>query len=196
MSEKSRIEKVILMEGLTSGQFAQEIGIQNSTLSHILNERNNPSLDVMKKILSRFQNINADWLILGQGPMLRQESHSQMPSLFGEEDEILSETESYASEETENNLSDFSTIQKKVLRSVPEPTYARLRQERTTTDNQENTAATHTNQHDKSEPNNIPSSKQIESVDFDMKQSVIVDKKVVKIILYYSDNTFQEFDSK
>ena len=50
MSEKQRIEKIILLEGLTSGDFAKEIGVQTSTLSHILNERNRPSLDVMRKI--------------------------------------------------------------------------------------------------------------------------------------------------
>lgn len=49
MTDKSRIEKIIQTFEMADGQFAQEIGIQNSTLSHILNGRNRPSLDVIKK---------------------------------------------------------------------------------------------------------------------------------------------------
>ena len=60
MDEKDRIEKVMLTEGMNSAQFAAEIGIQGSTLSHILNGRNNPSLDVLKKVLNRFRTVSSD----------------------------------------------------------------------------------------------------------------------------------------
>ena len=108
MDEKIRIEKLMQHEGMTSGQFAQEIGIQNSTLSHILNNRNNPSLDVMKKILNRFPLINSDWLILGQGAMFRQESHSQMPTLFGFEDESSSLSDILVEKSADNSFRSFS----------------------------------------------------------------------------------------
>jgi len=49
MEEKDKIEKIMQAENLNSAQFATEIGIQGSTLSHILNGRNKPSLDVLKK---------------------------------------------------------------------------------------------------------------------------------------------------
>ena len=55
MDEKERIEKIMLKEEMNSAIFAAEIGIQGSTLSHILNGRNNPSLDVLKKILTAAQ---------------------------------------------------------------------------------------------------------------------------------------------
>ena len=72
MTDKSRIEKIIQTFEMADGQFAQEIGIQNSTLSHILNGRNRPSLDVIKKILRRFPEIDPDWLIFGHSSMLRK----------------------------------------------------------------------------------------------------------------------------
>ena len=111
MSEKVRIEKVMQFVGLTSGQFAQEIGVQTSTLSHILNDRNKPSLDVMKKILNRYQNINAEWLILGQGSMQKKETHSQAPTLFGEDDVSESISDSNLFDEVEKNDTEKFSIQ-------------------------------------------------------------------------------------
>ena len=83
MTEKERLETLMRHEGLSLSQFANEINIQGSTLSHIMNGRNNPSLDVVKRILDRFPSINPDWLIFGREPMRRQISKSQeIPSLF------------------------------------------------------------------------------------------------------------------
>ena len=49
-----RITQIMEREGLTSSKFAEAIGIQRSAMSHILNGRNNVSLDVLIKILSKF----------------------------------------------------------------------------------------------------------------------------------------------
>ena len=84
-TERDRIEKVMEKEGLNATQFASEIGIKAPTLSHILNGRNNPSLDVMKRILDRYRTISSDWLILGVGPMYREIKQPQMLPLFSEE---------------------------------------------------------------------------------------------------------------
>lgn len=65
----NRIKELILKEGLTSGSFADAIGVQRSSMSHILNGRNNPSLDFVVKTLQYFPNINSDWLLLGTGSM-------------------------------------------------------------------------------------------------------------------------------
>ena len=64
---KSRIKDIINDEGLNSAQFAGEIGIAPSSLHHIISGRNNPSLDVIQKILQRYPQLNADWLINGKG---------------------------------------------------------------------------------------------------------------------------------
>jgi len=82
MSEKDRIELILQQEGISSGQFAAEIGIQSSTLSHLLNNRNKPSLEVIKKILNRYPEISSDWLIRGEGSMYRDSKKSQPLNLF------------------------------------------------------------------------------------------------------------------
>lgn len=71
MNERQRLEQIIESEGLTAKQFAEEVGIQAGTISNIVNGRNNPSLDVMQRVLNRFRTISSDWLILGIGSMYR-----------------------------------------------------------------------------------------------------------------------------
>jgi len=56
-------------EKLSPTQFATEIGVQRSALSHVLSGRNNPSLDFMMKIKARYPDLNLDWLLLGKGRM-------------------------------------------------------------------------------------------------------------------------------
>ena len=62
---------VLLMKslGLNPTQFADEIGVQRSSISHILSGRNNPSLDLVTKILNRFKDVDSNWLILGKGSL-------------------------------------------------------------------------------------------------------------------------------
>jgi transcriptional regulator with XRE-family HTH domain len=64
-----RIKQIIEKEKLSPTQFASEIGVQRSALSHVLSGRNNPSLDFMMKIKTRYPDINLDWLLLGKGKM-------------------------------------------------------------------------------------------------------------------------------
>lgn len=71
MSEKERIEQVIKSLGLTARQFAAEIRVQPGTISNMMAGRNNPSLEVMKRIMQRYPTINPEWLIAGNGEMWR-----------------------------------------------------------------------------------------------------------------------------
>lgn len=73
---KQRIQEIMDREGMSPGRFADAIGIQRSALSHILNGRNNPSLDVLMKILSRFNYLSTDWLIFGKGEMMKNSAPS------------------------------------------------------------------------------------------------------------------------
>jgi transcriptional regulator with XRE-family HTH domain len=69
-----RIKEIILKEGLTSGSFADLIGVQRSSMSHIINGRNNPSLDFITKTIQRFPKINPEWLLTGEGEMYRSDA--------------------------------------------------------------------------------------------------------------------------
>ena len=72
MNMRDRILKIMEREGLTPSKFAESIGIQRSAMSHIISGRNNPSLDVLLKILERFTYVDSDWLLFGKGEMIRE----------------------------------------------------------------------------------------------------------------------------
>jgi transcriptional regulator with XRE-family HTH domain len=71
---KEQLLKILESEGLTPAKLADEIGVQRSSISHILSDRNKPSFDFILKILNRFSGINAEWLITGKGNMIKGES--------------------------------------------------------------------------------------------------------------------------
>ena len=83
---KERILEFLKKENKTSSQFADEIGVQPSSISHILSGRNKPSLDFIMKMLLKYPDLSTDWLIFGKDEMYRlSENLSDRP---GEEDQI------------------------------------------------------------------------------------------------------------
>ena len=60
-----RILELIKNKKLTPSQFADEIGIQRSGMSHIISGRNNPSLEFVMKVLKRYPDIKPEWLLYG-----------------------------------------------------------------------------------------------------------------------------------
>jgi transcriptional regulator with XRE-family HTH domain len=67
-----RITQLMEEKKLSATQFSDEIGIQRSSLSHVLSGRNKPSLDFMLKIKNRFPEIDLEWLLLGTGQMFSE----------------------------------------------------------------------------------------------------------------------------
>jgi predicted transcriptional regulator len=70
MDINKRISQIIEHLGYNKTTFAQKIGVSQPIITHITNGRNNPSLEVIQKILTNCHEINPEWLILGTGEML------------------------------------------------------------------------------------------------------------------------------
>ncbi len=86
----NRIKKIIEENNLSNSEFAEKIGIPKSSVTHLLSERNNPSLDIIIKISEAFENISTDYLIFGQENQVKPTiQHSN--TLFSELDESISE---------------------------------------------------------------------------------------------------------
>ncbi|RFC55110.1 XRE family transcriptional regulator [Brumimicrobium aurantiacum] len=66
MSISERLQMVIKMNGMTNAAFADKVGVQRSSISHVLAGRNKPSIDFIQKTLNTFPKVNADWLITGK----------------------------------------------------------------------------------------------------------------------------------
>ena len=77
MSEQDRLFALMESKGVNAKEFSRETGISAATMSNILNGRNKPSLEVMQRVLNRYRNVSANWLILGIGPMYVQKTNSQ-----------------------------------------------------------------------------------------------------------------------
>ncbi|NAY91028.1 helix-turn-helix domain-containing protein [Muricauda sp. JGD-17] len=62
-----RLQRVIEHYGLTVSAFADHIGVQRSSVSHVLSGRNKPSLDFVMKLVKTYPEVNLYWLLNGKG---------------------------------------------------------------------------------------------------------------------------------
>jgi transcriptional regulator with XRE-family HTH domain len=60
-----RIKQLMHDNELSAAAFADTIGVQRSSISHILSERNKPSLDFILKILHAYPSVSVEWLLKG-----------------------------------------------------------------------------------------------------------------------------------
>ena len=92
MEIKDRIRMIMEREKVPPKVFAKTIGVQQSTLSHILNGRNKPSLEVVMKVHQKYDYVNLEWLLYGKGEMIASAEDASavssngdyQPSLFDE----------------------------------------------------------------------------------------------------------------
>lgn len=66
---KDRLAHILRAKNLTASQFAELMEIQPSNVSHLLNGRNNPSLDFLIKLKELFPEYSFDWIIMGKKPI-------------------------------------------------------------------------------------------------------------------------------
>lgn len=62
-----RLQKVMDYYGLTSSALADKLNVQASNISHLLSERNKPSLDFILKLTEQFPEIDVYWITQGKG---------------------------------------------------------------------------------------------------------------------------------
>ena len=75
---KERILEFLKAENKSSAQFAEEIGVQPSGISHILSGRNNPSLDFILKMLDKYKYLSTEWLLFGRGQMYNSNQNADL----------------------------------------------------------------------------------------------------------------------
>jgi len=79
---KERLIQLLDLEQLTPSKFADLIGVQRSSISHVISGRNKPSFDFLQKTLKAFPGLNASWLMLGEGSMYEQMGRQVSGNLF------------------------------------------------------------------------------------------------------------------
>lgn len=126
MDLTDKIKQILIDKNLTPSLFADEIGIQRSSMSHLLAGRNKPSLDMVQKIVKRFPDLGINW-ILDEEPL---------PAIAP------------------------TTLSESVLESRKKVT---------------------------------PASQPVQPNVVKEKPVVLPEKKIEKVLIFYSDGTFQEF---
>ena len=84
MDVTKRVKKIIEYYNISAVDFANKVGIQKSSVSHLLSGRNKPSFDFVNKLASAFEDVNIDWFITGKGKMIiRDDKIHGAPSTTG-----------------------------------------------------------------------------------------------------------------
>ena len=71
-----RLEIILDYYSLNASAFADKIGVQRSSMSHLLSGRNKPSLDFVMKILEVFPEVDLYWILNGTGSFPKTESQT------------------------------------------------------------------------------------------------------------------------
>ena len=78
-----RLQKVMDFYTESASSFAERIGVQRSSISHILSSRNKPSLDFIMKLLHSYPEIELHWLLNGKGtfPVLQEKQENILENI-------------------------------------------------------------------------------------------------------------------
>ncbi|WP_338877119.1 helix-turn-helix transcriptional regulator [Spirosoma sp. SC4-14] len=159
MTINDKIKQILIDKNLTPSYFADEIGVQRSSISHILSGRNRPSFDIIQKIIRRFPELGYEWIMEEESsPATAQPTGSSYPS---------------------SRPSTRSTVEK------PDPFTPRI------------SYATTQPIGARSQRNEIPPSAPLAStasaVPLEDSATATAEKKVERILIFYSDGSFREF---
>lgn len=167
MEINERISVIMEHYNISPSEFAEKVDVQRSSISHITSGRNKPSLEFITKVKNSFPDIEWDWLINNNGPMIKPKieiieekvevKKLPLPDLFS-----IIEDESFG----QNNL-------------IPEK--------------EQKTNASETNKmsSDK-EGEKIIDSQPLENFPMVHENS---SKKVKRVILFFEDGTFEAFEN-
>lgn len=89
---------------LSASSFADKVGVQRSSISHLLSGRNKPSLDFVLKVLKEFPKVTWEWILYDKGsfPKNDNKKDNETPTLFsGIEEQKVESTKNTSSSKLE-----------------------------------------------------------------------------------------------
>lgn len=179
----SRLKTFINHLNIPVTQFADNCSIPRPTLSQLLNGRNKKVSDeLIGKIHETYPELSVLWLMFGEGDMLHKKnieiSEPKTGSIFDFQNE-----DHFINEHITQNISFGETTTENLTEKINDPDF---------TDNannsNQNNIKTSTNHINNSVDNDLPKDS-CSTINFQTNQG----KKVVNIIVYYSDNSFESF---
>jgi len=107
---KDRIKEFIDYKGISAGELADLLDVQRSNISHILNGRNKPGAVFLERFLLTFAEINARWLLTGEGQMVNFKANIQTKSQKNTPETEYSKAPQLPSEEHQANKMDIEKV--------------------------------------------------------------------------------------
>lgn len=77
MKFSKQLQKIMHHFGLSTTELADKIMVPKATISHLISERNKPSLEFIMKLHTTFPTLNLEWLIYEKEPFLITEIHQK-----------------------------------------------------------------------------------------------------------------------
>jgi transcriptional regulator with XRE-family HTH domain len=98
----NRLKKILNYHELTASLFADKIGVQRSSISHILSGRNKPSLDFILKVTNTFTDVDIYWLLNGKGEFPKEQGPTN--KVFSPNESSIIETSNSKSSKKMNRI--------------------------------------------------------------------------------------------
>lgn len=120
-----RLQQILSYYDLNASSLAEQIGVQRSSISHLMSGRNKPSLEFVLKLLEHFPEVDLYWLLNGRGHFPKKkevtpkEGLSPVPVSKSNTD-LFSQTDSKESSPTEaveNNKVSIAEVSKEKANS-------------------------------------------------------------------------------
>lgn len=73
----ARLQKIMNYYEINASTLADSLGVLRSSISHLLSERNKPSLDFVLKITEKYPEIDLYWLLYGKGTFPKEEPREE-----------------------------------------------------------------------------------------------------------------------
>ena len=73
----ARLQKIMNYYEINASTLADSLGVLRSSISHLLSERNKPSLDFVLKITEKYPEIDLYWLLYGKGSFPKEEPREE-----------------------------------------------------------------------------------------------------------------------
>ncbi|MFY7741882.1 MAG: helix-turn-helix domain-containing protein [Flavobacterium sp.] len=75
-----KLEKILAYFQLSASAFADKIGVQRSSLSHLLSGRNKPGLEFAVKVAEAFPEVDLYWFLMDKGSFPKSNSSAPISS--------------------------------------------------------------------------------------------------------------------
>jgi len=74
----ARLQRLMEYNELSASALADHLGVPRSSISHLLSERNKPSLDFVLRIIDKYPEVDLYWLLYGDGNFPKEEKKEKL----------------------------------------------------------------------------------------------------------------------